>query len=176
MLAQNIELYGDLPSLTEYPFHLPRQHTPNNLATIIQDLESETLTQKPGETCSGSHPQTPCSPCKIFSPRAFNSGNIFSCSFLILSYSFMYFLKVRPWNLLPGAGPHIRNSTIDFLVSTKDAREEGIEVRVQDNSVWLTQKAIGQLFDVDRSVVTKHLKRAFESGELDESTTCTFFA
>jgi len=52
----------------------------------------------------------------------------------------------------------IRNSTVDFLVFTRDAKDDGIEVRVQDNDVWLTQKAIGQLFEVDRSVVTKHLK------------------
>lgn len=70
----------------------------------------------------------------------------------------------------------IRNSTVDFLVFTKDAREEGIEVRVQDKDVWLTQKAIGQLFDVDRSVVTKHLKNVFESGELAEDSTCAKFA
>lgn len=50
----------------------------------------------------------------------------------------------------------IRNSTVDFLVFTKDAGEDGIEVRVQNHDVWLTQKAIAQLFDVDRSVVTKH--------------------
>ena len=50
----------------------------------------------------------------------------------------------------------IRNSTVDFLVFTKAAHEDGIEVRVQDHDVWLTQIAIGQLFDVDRSVVTKH--------------------
>ena len=37
----------------------------------------------------------------------------------------------------------IRNSTVDFLVFTKDAHEDGIEVRVQDHDVWLTQKAIG---------------------------------
>ena len=53
----------------------------------------------------------------------------------------------------------IRNSTVDFLVFTRDAGEDGIEVRVQDNDVWLTQKAISQLFNVDRSVVTKHLKK-----------------
>ena len=40
----------------------------------------------------------------------------------------------------------IRNITVDFLVFTKDTREVGIEVRVQDNNVWLTQKAISQLF------------------------------
>ena len=70
----------------------------------------------------------------------------------------------------------IRNSTVDFLVFTKDAKEDGIEVRVQDDSVWLTQKAIGQLFDVDRSVVTKHLRNIYSSGELDEDRTCAFFA
>ena len=70
----------------------------------------------------------------------------------------------------------IRNSTVDFLVFTRDANEEGIEVRVQDNDVWLTQKAIGQLFDVDRSVVTKHLKNIFKDGEIDENSTCANFA
>lgn len=70
----------------------------------------------------------------------------------------------------------IRNSTVDFLVFTKDTHEDGIEVRVQDHDVWLTQKAMGQLFDVDRSVITKHLKNIYESGELSEDTTCANFA
>lgn len=70
----------------------------------------------------------------------------------------------------------IRNSTVDFLMFTRDAKDDGIEVRVQDNDVWLTQMAISKLFDVDRSVVTKHLKSVFESGELEENSTCAFFA
>lgn len=70
----------------------------------------------------------------------------------------------------------IRNSTVDFLVFTKDKNEDSIEVRVQNGDVWLTQKAIGQLFDVDRSVITKHLKNIFESGELSEDSTCANFA
>lgn len=70
----------------------------------------------------------------------------------------------------------IRNSTIDFLVFTKDAGEDTVEVRVQDSDVWLTQKAMAQLFDVDRSVVTKHLKNIFESGELEENSACAIFA
>lgn len=70
----------------------------------------------------------------------------------------------------------IRNSTVDFLVFTRDAHEEGIEVRVQDHDVWLTQKAISQLFDVDRTVVTKHLKNIYENGELVENATCANFA
>jgi len=70
----------------------------------------------------------------------------------------------------------IRNSTVDFLVFTRDAGEDGIEVRVQNGDVWLTQKAISQLFDVDRSVVTKHLSNIFKEGELDENSTCANFA
>lgn len=70
----------------------------------------------------------------------------------------------------------IRNSTVDFLVFTRDAGEDGIEVRVQDNDVWLTQKAISQLFEVDRSVVTKHLGNIFSEGELNEDSVCAKFA
>ena len=70
----------------------------------------------------------------------------------------------------------IRNSTVDFMVFTKDAGSDSIEVRVQDGDIWLTQKAISTLFDVDRSVVTKHIKNIFETGELDENSTCANFA
>ena len=67
----------------------------------------------------------------------------------------------------------IRNSTVDFLVFTRDAGEEGIEVRVQNDDVWLTQKAIAQLFDIDRSVVTKHLKNIFKEKEFSLCKICT---
>ena len=70
----------------------------------------------------------------------------------------------------------IRNSTVDFLVFTRDAGEDGIEVRVQDHDVWLTQKAISKLFEVDRSVVSKHLSNIFKEGELEENSTCANFA
>ena len=70
----------------------------------------------------------------------------------------------------------IRNSTVDFLVFTKDAGEDSIEVRVQDGEVWLTQDGIAQLFDVNRSVVTKHLKNIFQDGELTEEATRAKFA
>ncbi len=70
----------------------------------------------------------------------------------------------------------IRNSTVDFLVFTRDSGEDGIEVRVQNHDVWLTQKAIAKLFDVDRSVVTKHLRNIFSEGELQQNSTCANFA
>ena len=70
----------------------------------------------------------------------------------------------------------IRNSTVDFLVFTRDAGEDGIEVRVQNGDVWLTQKAISQLFDVDRSVITKHLRNIFKEGELEKESVWAKFA
>ncbi len=70
----------------------------------------------------------------------------------------------------------IRNSTVDFLVFTKDKSNDNIEVRVQNGNVWLTQKAIGQLFDINRSVVTKHLKNIFDATELIENSVCANFA
>ena len=59
----------------------------------------------------------------------------------------------------------IRNSTIDFLTFTRQSGEDSVEVRVQDNDVWLTQASIAKLFGVERSVVTKHLKKILEEGE-----------
>lgn len=58
-----------------------------------------------------------------------------------------------------------------FLLYTAPNGEIRVEVLVQDESVWLTQKAIAELFGVDRSVITKHLQNVFESGELDREAT-----
>lgn len=51
-----------------------------------------------------------------------------------------------------------------------------IEVRIQDNTVWLIQKLIASLFDVDRSVITKHLANIYHEGELMKESTCAIFA
>lgn len=48
-----------------------------------------------------------------------------------------------------------------------------IEVYIQDETVWLTQKAIAELFGVQRPAITKHLKNIFESGELQEDRVCS---
>jgi hypothetical protein len=69
----------------------------------------------------------------------------------------------------------IRNSTAEFLVFTTQAGEKGIEVRVEDETVWLTQKLIGVLFDKGRSTITEHLQNIFATGELDEKAVCRDF-
>ena len=70
----------------------------------------------------------------------------------------------------------IRNSTIDFLTFTRQAGEDSIEVRIQNNDVWLTQAQIAKLFGIERSVVSKHLKTVFTDGEVDENSACANFA
>jgi len=64
----------------------------------------------------------------------------------------------------------IRNSTAEFLIFTSQSGEDSIEVKVFDESVWLTQNMIAELFDVQRPGVTKHLKKIFESEELEEDS------
>jgi len=51
-----------------------------------------------------------------------------------------------------------------------------IEVLYANENVWLTQKRIAELFDADRSVITKHLKHIFTEGELEEKAVCAKFA
>ena len=63
----------------------------------------------------------------------------------------------------------IRNSTAEFLVFTAQAGENGIEVRVEGETVWLTQKLIAALFAVDVRTVSEHLQNIFTSGELTEA-------
>ena len=70
----------------------------------------------------------------------------------------------------------IRNSTAEFLIFQIEGKEQGIEVYYKDKTVWCTQKAMGLLFDCDRSVVTKHLGNIFESGELEENQVCAKIA
>lgn len=43
-----------------------------------------------------------------------------------------------------------------------------IDTIFQNETIWLTQKKMAELFDVQRPAITKHLKNIFESGELDE--------
>ena len=68
----------------------------------------------------------------------------------------------------------IRNSTAEFLIFTKQNREKTIEVIVDDESVWLSQKLIAELFDTTRNNVTIHLNNLLEY-ELDKKSVCKDF-
>ncbi len=64
----------------------------------------------------------------------------------------------------------IRDSTVEFLIFTAQSGEEGFEVRYEDESVWLTQKLIAQLFDVTVPTISEHLRNILASQELQEES------
>ena len=61
------------------------------------------------------------------------------------------------------------NKSEIFLYSTSEGNIK-VEVILQDETVWLTQQAISEMFGVQRPAITKHLKNIFETGELDENS------
>ncbi len=61
---------------------------------------------------------------------------------------------------------------IQFLLYSMPNEQGKVQVIVKDGTIWCTQKAMAQLFGVDRSVITKHLKNIFESGELRQESVC----
>jgi len=64
----------------------------------------------------------------------------------------------------------IRNSTAEFLVFTNQNKTSTIEVRYEDETIWLSQKLMAELFDVKIPTINEHLKKIFSSGELDENS------
>jgi prophage maintenance system killer protein len=57
-----------------------------------------------------------------------------------------------------------------------DIADGSIEVRVEQETVWLSQEQMARLFERERSVITKHLRNVFRDGELDEPAVCANFA
>ena len=62
----------------------------------------------------------------------------------------------------------IRNSTAEFLIFTGQSGEQSIEARYEEDTIWLSQKLIAELFDVDVRTVSEHFKNIFQSAELNE--------
>ena len=72
--------------------------------------------------------------------------------------------------------PQLRNSTAEFLIFSYQTGGDGVEVRVQDGTVWLSQKSISQLFDTSTDNISLHLKNIFAEEELAERATTEDFS
>ena len=66
-------------------------------------------------------------------------------------------------------------STAEFLIFTGQAGEQSIEARYEDETVWLSQKLMAVLFDVDVRTVNEHLKNVYEQGEVTPAATIRKF-
>lgn len=69
----------------------------------------------------------------------------------------------------------IRNSTAEFLIFTVQNKEESIEVKYAGDTVWLSQKMMAKLFEVEVNTINYHLKEIFKSNELKQSSTIRNF-
>lgn len=70
---------------------------------------------------------------------------------------------------------HLPQKIENFVIfQTKDGKVN-IDVYFQDNSLWLTQQLIAELFEKGRSTITEHLRRIFSDEELDEKVVCRHF-
>jgi len=68
------------------------------------------------------------------------------------------------------------NSFTEILLYTAPSGKVKVEIFLHNENVWLSQAKIAELFGVERSVVTKHLKNIFDTAELQESSVCAIFA
>ena len=70
---------------------------------------------------------------------------------------------------------NVRSSAAEFLIFSLQEEADTIEVLYQNENLWLTQKMMGQLFDVESNTITYHLKEIFNSGELEREATTRKF-
>ncbi len=70
----------------------------------------------------------------------------------------------------------LQNSFSEFLLYTTPNEKIKVEIYLHDENVWLTQEKIGTLFNIDRSVITKHLQNIYKEGELNKESTSAIIA
>lgn len=65
---------------------------------------------------------------------------------------------------------------IQFILYNLPNEDGKVQVIIRNETLWCTQKAMAQLFGIDRTVISKHLKNIFESSELQRDSVCAKFA
>ncbi len=68
------------------------------------------------------------------------------------------------------------NQNSDFLFYKSENGEISIQVIIGDETVWLTQKSMAEIFKIDKFGISRHLKNVFDSGELDKNSVVAIFA
>ena len=65
----------------------------------------------------------------------------------------------------------IRSSTEEFITFKLQEKDNGIHVRYKNETLWMTQKAMSELFDVEQPAIAKHLINIYNENELDKYST-----
>ncbi len=69
----------------------------------------------------------------------------------------------------------IRSSSAEFLIFERQTHDREIQVRFENGDLWLTQKAIGELFNTTRNNITMHINDIYNTFEMDENSTSKKF-
>lgn len=69
----------------------------------------------------------------------------------------------------------LRNSAVEYLTYVAVSGEKGIEIRYEDENIWLTQKMLSSIYDVEVHTINEHIKKIFEDGELNENSSIRNF-
>ena len=69
----------------------------------------------------------------------------------------------------------VRSSSAEFLIFEQQKKQNGIQVRFEEGDLWLTQKALGELFDTTRNNITIHLQDIYRTNEMEEKSTSKEF-
>ena len=72
------------------------------------------------------------------------------------------------------AGDYVQKNEI--VIYQSDELTSRIDVKVEDETVWLSKEQMSQLFGRDRTVISRHINNIFKEGELDKNVVCAFFA
>ena len=67
-----------------------------------------------------------------------------------------------------------KNNGEIIIYRTEDGRTQ-LEVRLENENVWLSQQQMSKLFQTSRTNIVEHIKHIFEEGELEENSTCQIF-
>ena len=70
----------------------------------------------------------------------------------------------------------VANNGSSIVLYTTDDGNTQLEVKLEKDTVWLTQNQMAELFGRDRTVISRHIRNIFKEGELDENITCAKFA
>ena len=62
-----------------------------------------------------------------------------------------------------------------LIYQTEDGQTQ-VDVRMENDTVWLTQAQMAELFQKDRTVIGRHIRNVYKEGELEENGTCAKFA
>lgn len=69
----------------------------------------------------------------------------------------------------------IRSSAAEYLTYIAASGEEGVEIRYQDENIWLTQKMLANIYDVNIATINEHIKNIYKDNELQEDSTIRKF-